>query len=185
MTTSDEELIREYINGSKESFSDLVFRYFKVVYNHAYWICKNKDEAEDITQEVFLKVWNNIRKYKYEYSFKTWLLTIARNTAIDYLRKKKSLVFSDLENVEGENTLIDNIKDEALLADEIFTKIEDAELLQQLLIKISSTQSEVVRLRYGEDLTFEEIAKVLNKNLDTVKSLHRRGLIALRKEVSK
>lgn len=184
MKKSDTQLVIEYKDGDEEVFTELVFRYVKIVYNQAYRLSKNKSDAEDISQEVFLKVWKNIKKYKFEYSFKTWILTITRNTSIDWLRKKRNIVFSDFENETGENVFVENIVDQEMLADELFAKIEDAKMLEEFLEKISLNQSEVLRLRYKDDLSFEEIAKVLNKPIDTVKSLHRRALMAIRQLIN-
>jgi len=142
---------------------------------------ENKQAAEDITQETFIKVWKKIKKYNPDKNFKTWLFTIARNTAIDWLRKKRNLVFSNFENNEGENYLENELVDPNPLPDKILTQTEDQEFVEKLLQQLAPIYREVLILRYNNDLTFEEIAEILDKPLDTVKSQHRRALIILRK----
>jgi RNA polymerase sigma-70 factor (ECF subfamily) len=132
-------------------------------------------------QETFFKVWKNLKKFRQGENFKTWIFTIARNTAIDFLRKRKEYVFSDFENAEGGNYVADTLTDPEPLPDALVETLEREKLLEELLSKISPQYREVLMLRYHEDLTFEEIGKVLDKPLDTVKSQHRRALIELRK----
>jgi RNA polymerase sigma-70 factor (ECF subfamily) len=180
MENTDSQLIDDYLDGNEEALSLLINRHLKMVYNYAYSICKNSSDAEDISQEVFLKVWKKIKKYDPKQNFKTWILTITRNTTIDWLRKKRPLVFSDFENSAGENTFIENITDEEILPDEVFAKVEDAKMLESLLGKISPKEREVLDIRYRQDMTFEEVATILGKPIDTVKSIHRRALIKIR-----
>ena len=98
MERSDSQLMCEYNNGDIAAFVVLVNRYTAHLANFAYRLCGNKSDAEEIVQETFVKVWKSSKKYKPEHNFKSWLFAIARNTAIDYMRKKKMAVFSDFEN---------------------------------------------------------------------------------------
>ena len=89
---NDEQLIAEYLSSEKEEvFRALLNKYTKPVYNFIRQMVRNPTEAEDITQEVFIKVWKNLKKYKLGQNFKTWLFIIAKNSTIDFLRKKKVL----------------------------------------------------------------------------------------------
>lgn len=120
-------------------------------------------------------------------SFKTWIFTIARNTTTDFFRKKKSILFSDLDKstrqdlVEEENSFAENIPDENLLPDEALQKLEDSQFLNKILGKLRPIYQEVLILHYQEEMTFEEIGKILNKPLNTVKSIHRRAILEMRK----
>lgn len=97
MTQSDEELITAYLAGNSKAFTVLVERHLNGVYSYVLRFVGD-EVAEDIVQETFIKAWNNIKKYNAGSSkFKTWLLRIARNTAIDFLRKKKHIPFSEFE----------------------------------------------------------------------------------------
>lgn len=180
MDKTDAKLIAEYLSGDGSAFKQLVERHLKHVYNFLYRLTGNAQDADDITQEVFLKVWKNLRKYKSDHSFKSWLFRIARNAAYDLLRKKKNMVFSDFENQDGENPLLDNITDLNPLPDELVAQAEKKDFVGSILQQLSPKYREVLLLHYNEHLTFEEIGQVLDKPIDTVKSQHRRALIVLR-----
>jgi RNA polymerase sigma factor (sigma-70 family) len=181
---SDGDLIKSYLNGEENSLTLLINRHLKAVYNFVYRLTYNKENAEDITGETFFKVWKNLKKFRQSENFKTWIFTIARNSTIDLLRKKKEYVFSDFEGQDGGNYIADTLTDPEPLADVLVEQLEKTKEIEELLSKISPVHREVLILRYNEELTFEEIGKVLKKPLDTVKSQHRRALISLRKLIN-
>lgn len=187
---SDEEIIVSYKNGDTEAFKTLIARYTAPLYNFAAHLI-NKNDASDIVQEIFIKVWKNIKRFdSQKASFKTWIFTIARNTTTDFLRKRKSLLFSDFEKstrqdlADEENSFAENIPDENLLPDETLQKLQDSEFLNKILEKLRPNHKEVLILHYQEEMTFEEIGKILNKPLNTVKSIHHRAIIEMRKIIS-
>jgi RNA polymerase sigma-70 factor (ECF subfamily) len=181
MERTDQELLRKHIDGDDEALPLLIRRYLKPVYNFTYRLSNNAADAEDITQETFVKVWRHAEKFHPDENFKTWIFTIAHRSAVDLLRKKKQLVFSDFANEDGESNFVDTLRDTEPLADELFKKAEEKALIESALTKLSVTYREVLMLYYTEELTFDEIGKVLGKPLNTVKSQHRRALLALRK----
>ncbi|MDD3284752.1 MAG: RNA polymerase sigma factor [Patescibacteria group bacterium] len=176
----DVELIKKYIKGDKESLDILIKNYFSNIYNFVYNFVYNKTEAEDITQDIFVKMWKNIKKFNQDKNFKSWLFVIAKNTAIDFLRKKKSFVFSEFDNEEGDNILLETIKDEDLIPDEILEKKDLKELLNNAISKLSLSYRTVIILHHVEEMTFREISEILKEPIDTVKSRYRRGIIILR-----
>ena len=114
----DENLVNSYLDGNKEALKEIIDKYTPSLYNYARRIA-NKNDAPDIVSETFIKIWKSLSKFdKQKSSFKTWIFTIIRNTTTDFLRKKKNILFSDLEensdskNEETKNSLIENIKDE-------------------------------------------------------------------------
>jgi len=181
MDKSDQDIVLDYIAGNEKAFSTLVDRHMRSVYTLAYGITQSNADAEDITADTFLKAWKNIKKYKKEFAFKTWLLTIGRNTTLDFLRKRKHSVFSDFENESGENYFAETLTDNnALSALEEFAVSENKKVVADALQKVSGTYREILTLRYGEDMTFEEIAALTGKPMNTVKSQVRRGLLVLK-----
>lgn len=181
MNDKDEELIVKYNEGEEDALRILIDRYTSHIYNFSARFV-GLDNATDIVQEVFIKVWKNMKKFDVsKSSFKTWLFTIARNTTTDYLRKKKMKVFSELDKEDEEFT--ETIKDEVILPSEAMEKLEDKEYLNSLLEKLPKNYKEVLILYYQEEMTFSEIGESLNKSLNTVKSWHRRALIKLREEI--
>lgn len=181
MEKTDTQLITDYLNGEEHTLELLIKRHLKSVYNFVRRFTGNKQDSEDITQEVFLKVWKNIKKYRAGESFKTWLFAIAKNTSIDWLRKKKSLVFSEFEGEDGENALLNTLTDPAPLPFEHIVRMQDKKLLDTALEKLSPMYRAVMLLRYHHHCTFEEIGIILGKPLHTVKSQHRRAIAIMRK----
>ncbi|MFA5188790.1 MAG: sigma-70 family RNA polymerase sigma factor [Patescibacteria group bacterium] len=178
---SDEQLVHNYLKHKDEkSLEILVARYLKPIYGFVYRYTNLLNEAEDITQEVFVKVWRNLKKFDQKRSFKTWLFQIAKNTAIDFLRQKKNIFFSAFETEDGENPLLNTIVDQNPLPMEIFDQKNLAEKLSAAIDLLSEKYRQVIHLRYNNQFTFREIAETLNEPLDTVKSRHRRALIALK-----
>lgn len=180
MDTRDNELIIEYIEGDTEALTEIVARNIGLVYRYAFRMTKDVQQAEDITQETFVKLWRNIHKFDTEKNFRTWLLGIAHNTAIDFLRKRKIFVFSDFNTRDDGNEIIDTLADSTPLPPELFEQVERKELLDRALGEISPMHREVLVLYYVENLTFNEIGEILNKPLNTVKSQHRRAIAELR-----
>jgi len=183
MEKSDELLVQEYISGDDNALKILIDRYTSSIYNFSARFV-GRDYANDIVQEVFIKVWKNLKKFDIKKAgFKTWIFTIARNTITDYLRKKKPILFSDID--KEDETFADNIEDEVILPDEAMAKLEDQEFLNKLLDQIPTKYREVLVLYYQEDMTFNEIGKMLEKPLNTVKSHHRRALLLLKEMLLK
>ena len=178
---TDEEIILEYLGGENGAFREIVERYAAPIYNFAARLA-GTGNAADLSQEVFIKAWKNVKRFDaHKASFKTWLYAIAKNIIIDFLRKKKEMTFSDFPEEED---FAENIPDENLLPVQILEKLEDAKLLNGLLDQLPVDYKIVLSLHYQENMTFDEIGKVLNKPPNTVKSWHRRAILALRTKIS-
>jgi RNA polymerase sigma-70 factor (ECF subfamily) len=180
---NDNELIELYKNGEREALKYLINRYASPLFNFVARLT-DRNDAPDIVQDIFIKVWKNIKKFdSKKASFRTWIFTIARNSVTDFLRKKRNISFSDVnENIDGdENSFEENIESEDLLPDEALQKLEDIETLNETLEKLRPDYLEILVLYYQEEMTFEEIGEVLDKSINTVKSWHRRAILELRK----
>lgn len=177
----DQQLITKYLeDDDANAFEDLLKRYLQPIYNFVYRLTGSED-TQDIVQEVFIKVWKKIASYDSNYSFKSWIFTIARNTAIDWLRKKRNLVFSSLNSSDdSEFSIEDTILDTAPLPEEIFAQKENELLIRKAINSLSPSSKEVLLLHLEEDLTFEEIAKITGRPMNTAKSQYRRALAKLR-----
>jgi RNA polymerase sigma-70 factor (ECF subfamily) len=172
------ELATKSQQGDVSAFDLLVKNNLQLVYNFTYRLCQDEHIASDVAQEVFIKVWKKLHTYNPEKSFKNWLLQITHHTTIDFLRKKKYFSFSELSNEE--NDFADTIADEALLADEIFSKNENFFIVRQALDSLSSAEREIILFHLDQELTFAEISKILHKSLNTIKSSYRRSLLKLK-----
>jgi len=192
---SDQQLITDYLTGDEHSLELLIERYFKPIYGFVYRFVGNVNtqDPEDITQDVFVKVWRHIKKFDKKKSFKTWIFSIAKNTAIDFLKKKRTIPFSEFsarggsafggENADGENVLSEKLVDPSPLPHELLERKEIGDILAKAMEKLSLKYRMVLFLRHNDHFTFREIAESLGEPIDTVKSQHRRALIMLKKEI--
>jgi RNA polymerase sigma-70 factor (ECF subfamily) len=177
--------VGDYLVGQEEAMPVLINRHYKSVYRFVFGLVVDESIAEDITQDVFVKVWKKIKSYNAKYSFKTWLFSIARNTAIDYLRKKKDIAFSMFDNEAGDNIIIDTLADDAPWPEESLSRLEDVDLFKETLKKLPPLYREVLVLRYTNGLSIEEISEVLKRPVETVKSQHRRGILHLKRLITR
>lgn len=178
---TDSQLITLYLEGNHKAFDGLINRHSQAVYRFTFKLLSNSDDAHDVTQESFIKVWKHIKKFDLDKSFKTWIFSIARNAALDKLRKKRSVSFSSLD--EDEKSFDANIPDDQLLPHEIFEQKEKVELVKSALESIPFDQKTTILLHHGEEMTFEEISEIVGKPMNTVKSQYRRALISLKKYI--
>jgi RNA polymerase sigma-70 factor (ECF subfamily) len=182
---TDTQLIGQYLEGNQKAFETIINRYAQPIFRFTYKLTNNKDTAHDITQETIIKLWKNIKKFDTSKNIKAWLFTIAKNTTLDYLRKNKNLNFSDLNNTYDSNDddFAQNIEDSEPLQFEIFEKNENIEMVQKALETLSVENKMIVLLKNGEEMTFDEIATVVEKPMNSVKSQYRRSLISLKKYI--
>lgn len=173
---SDEQLVAKYLKKDEKALEEIVGRYLPLIFGFVKKYTGNQDNASDITQEVFVKVWKNIRSFDQAKSFRTWIFTIAKRTAIDELRKQKAIPFSALQ----ENGFEDLIVDESLsILDQIFLQQQSKELTLALA-RLPVNYNSIIKLRADDDLSFREIANKLKEPLNTIKSRYRRGLALLK-----
>ncbi|QTL97743.1 sigma-70 family RNA polymerase sigma factor [Iocasia frigidifontis] len=185
---SDKELIKKFRNNDESAFEELVLRYQKKVYNTVLRMLSNLDDASDITQEIFIKVYQNLEKFKGQSSFSTWLFSIAGNHCRDELRKRqKELKHSSLDSIAEERKETERVSDnnsnyqpeERSIQNEQFRDIEIA------LSKLSIEYRESLVLRDIQGFTYDEISKILGLPAGTVKSRLSRARRKLRDELSK
>lgn len=177
---SDEQLVTKYLKGDEKAFEILIKRYLKPIFNFSFRFVGNSEDAQDITQEVFVKVWRHLKKFDKNKKFKTWIFTIAKNICLDWLRKKQTISFSELKYNGDNKFFVENIPDNHSLLHEVLEKIDLENFLNKALEKLSPEYKMVLFLRYNNHLKFREIAEILEKPLNTVKSYHQRALILLR-----
>jgi len=182
-TKTDNELIVACKSHDEQAFRELMGRYMRQIFNFAKQYSKTTEDAEDITQDTFLKVWKYIKRYNYDRPFKPWLYMIARNTALDFLKKKKALPFSELDNIENDLSFTDTVVDNEPSPDELFANSAITRELSKVMESIHPDHRAILIMHYHEDMTFNEIATVVDKPINTVKSWHRRALIQLQKKL--
>ncbi len=162
--------------GDEQAYAMLLDRYNKSVYHMVLKMVRNVDDAEDLTIEAFAKAFKNLHRFKKDYTFSTWLFRIATNNAIDFIRKKRLNTMSlntSFTDDNGEAVSID-VKDGNLNPQEEAIKSQKIELIQMFVTKLPAKYQRLVRLRYFQELSYDEIAKELEAPLGTVKAqLHR------------
>jgi len=167
---------RATVDGDERAFADLMERYRKPVYHMILKMVRNVDDAEDLTMEAFAKAFRNLHKFKKDFTFSTWLFRIATNNTIDFIRKKKLETFSlntSFTDDSGDSVTID-VPDKNLTPDEEAIKTQKIALVRMFVDKLPAKYQRLVRLRYFDELSYDEIAKEIEAPLGTVKAqLHR------------
>lgn len=175
------ELTKKAAFGDMDAFSELYNCSYNDVYHTVRTLIKDEDMVQDVIQESYIKCFKNLGQLKKNESFIIWMKKIAVNTAKNYLRKKKPINFSELENESG--VIVAGIPDEdkECLPDLIAEQREAARLLEEILSHLDEEQLRVVRLFYYEQMSVKEIADLLSCNENTVKS----RLFYARKKIEK
>lgn len=160
-------------NGDQKAYAELLSRYRESVYFMMLRMCNNKDDAEDLTIEAFGRAFKRLEQYTPNFAFSTWLFKIASNNAIDFLRNKKKnnslSLDSKMENDEGQE-FSKNIKSPTLDPEENIIKKQKIDVLRDVVEKLKPRYKELVKMRYYEELSYEEIAAKLDLPVGTVKA---------------
>lgn len=163
---SDDELVKQILLGDETAAEKLIKRYYASILRYCKWHCSSSEAAEDLTQETFFRLFKNISGYTGRNKFKAYLYTIANHLCIDESRKTLVYPLEAEENLACEHYEI--------------LRVEDKAEINSLLSVLSSEQKETVILRFGEQLSFEEIAKVMGCNMRTAQSRVRSALKMMR-----
>lgn len=174
-------LVRRCIAGEAAAWEEIVQRYHKRIYNICYRFSGSPDQAQDLTQEVFIKMYGSLKSYDSQRAaFMTWMTTITRNLLVDYFRKSKQDRATDsLDTVPSEHEdampLSERIPDRTPTPDATVQSRETKEAVHRALQKLSPDLREAVILRDLQDMDYREIATVLRVPEGTVKSRINRG----------
>ncbi len=180
---SDKQLIERYFKEDEAAFEVLVKRYLPLVYGFSRRFTGDPEKAADIAQETFVKAWRSLKKFDTAKSFKTWLFAIAKNTALDWLRRRTDIPFSVYEREDAETSFIESIADNAEPLEVLLARKYAAESARRAAGSLPKYYAEVLLLRDDEALTFREISELLRTPLNTVKSRYRRALLLLREQL--
>ena len=173
-------LVQQTLSGDEQAFEVIVQLYTKPLYSFVFLVVHERDLAEDIVQETFIKAWKNLTRFDQKRHFKTWLYTIAKNSAFDAMKKKKALPFSTFADQEG-NLPFENMSDNSVEMLEVLSHEERLLVLDQALADLPVTYRTLLLLVYREDFDLKEAALILNEPYNTVKSRHKRGIAQLQK----
>ena len=166
---SDAELVALVADGDERAFGELLGRHQDAVYGFARRMLRDAHEAEDVAQETFLRLYRTSAHYRPEASLRTYLLRITKNICIDHHRKKRPELMDQVPEMADEQTPLD------LLEDAI-----DAERLEKAIDKLPANQRAALLLRHTQQLSYQEIAQVMEHSVSAVESLLVRARRTLR-----
>ena len=184
---SDEELVRRCqaeLPHNTQSYELLVQRHMNRIYAIVYRVVSNQEEAEDITQEIFLKIYHHVRNFEQHASFPTWLYRIATNSALDALdkqkRRRENNFFAKGQRSAKQEEDIDQVNLQASTKEgpeEKILQMELRECINQVLKKLNREQAHLLVMRDFEELSYDEITQILEVGLSAVKMrIHRARL---------
>ena len=173
---TDAELYKEFLNGNEEAFNNIIRKYRKPLISFIMRFIKNIEVAEDIAQDTFVYVLMNKTEYDFKYSLKTYLYTIAKCRAINYLKRERKVVSYDEAYMrEKEETYID----------EDLIKEEDKKEIYEAIGKLKKSYQIVIYLKDIEGLKYKEISRILNKTVPQLKMMTHRARKSLEKTMRK
>lgn len=171
-----QDIVKKLKTGDTEAWNMLVESFSKKVYNLALNFAGNKDDAADMTQEIFLKIYNNIDKFEEERNFSSWLMKLSKNYCIDFWRKNKS----SRQNVElDENLYTNSVHHQALTPEDSLIQKNDITYLRQKLQQLPPDLRSLIIMRDIQDYSYQEISESLDIPLGTTKSRINRARLKL------
>jgi RNA polymerase sigma-70 factor, ECF subfamily len=176
----ENELVLLAQTGNDQALEELVKINLPAVYRLCLGILHDEDLAQDAAQDAFVKVWRNLKKIDPQGNFRGWVMEIAKNTSLDYLKKKKATPFSAFETEDGANALLETVASDSASPAELAENSLLRELLDKATSRLSPAYQKVLNLYYQKGLNFREISEEISEPLHTVKSRHRRAISNLR-----
>lgn len=182
---SDQELINRYLSGNEASLEQLIHRHKSKVFSYILMVVKNKQHADDIFQDTFIKVIHTLRSgsYKEEGKFIQWVMRIAHNLVIDHFRKSRRIPI--VESLNGEGNVLDNLR---VYDDSIEDRMINEQIhndVRSLIEYLPPEQRDVLVMRHYADMSFKDIAEQTDVSINTALGRMRYALINLRKMIEK
>ena len=169
VSAPDRELVATAARGLEGSFEELVKRYQRPISAYVYRMVGDYDAALDLTQEIFIKIYGSLSRYRPEFKFSTWIYKIAHNAAIDHLRRN-----AGRERSLSSGTEVDHydlpIESDALTPEQQSERKERRAQIEKVVSSLPTAYRELIVLRHSHDLTYEEIVEVSGLPLGTVKN---------------
>ena len=173
---ADSALVERALGGADASFEELVRRYQRPIVSYVYRMIGDYEAALDLTQDVFIKVYGSLARYRSEYKFSTWIYRIAHNAAIDYLRRTGPRT----QELETEDGYARPIPSGSMTPEQESERKERCAEIEDVVRALPPAYRELIILRHGHDLSYDEIAEVTGLPLGTVKNRIFRAREAMR-----
>jgi RNA polymerase sigma-70 factor, ECF subfamily len=168
-SVADCDLVATAVHGGEGSFEELVRRYQRPISAYVYRMVGNYESALDLTQEIFIKVYNSLERYRAEFKFSTWIYKIAHNAAVDHLRRSATREQSLVIGPEGDQFDLP-IESSRLSPEQESERRERRGEIETVVRALPANYRELVILRHSQDLSYEEIVEVTGLPLGTVKN---------------
>jgi RNA polymerase sigma factor (sigma-70 family) len=165
----DEDIIRLVIEGDSELYSEIIDRYSSKVYSTAYSYTHSQEEAKDLVQEILIKTYNNLKSFKADSKFSTWLYRVAVNTCIDWSRKRKSKAVMTVMSFE-DTDIFEIITTDAEGPEELLLRQENVEVVRNAVGDLPEIYKTVLILYYFEELQVQEICNILDIPRKTIET---------------
>jgi len=166
---ADRDLVASAVTGLEGSFEELVRRYQRPIAAYVYRMVGNYESALDLTQEIFIKVYSSLERYRAEFKFSTWIYKIAHNAAVDHLRRTATREQSLVVGVEGDEFDLP-IESGRLSPEQESEQRERRVEIETVVRALPGNYRELIVLRHSQDLSYEEIVEVTGLPLGTVKN---------------
>ena len=174
-------IIKQVLGGDADAFEHIVKKYEKKVYNLALRYLKNRDDALDLSQEVFIQVYKNLAQFRGDSRFSTWIYRVTYNKCVDMLRKTQKLRRNVVMSTDDENFF--ETRDRRASIEEDYEGRETLVTVMKIIDTLPSEQRDVVILRYIKDLSYSQIADVLEIAEGTVKSRLNRARLKIKEQL--
>jgi RNA polymerase sigma-70 factor (ECF subfamily) len=180
---TDAQLVSDYIQGNEKSLESLIYKHKSKIYNFIFSKVFDRDNAEDIFQETFIKVIKTLKNgtYKEEGKFLSWVMRISHNLIIDFFRKSNRI--PKFESSSEDYDIFHFIKDSSPNAENILINQQIVNDLQKLILELPEDQKEVLNMRLYKDMSFKEISESTGVSINTALGRMRYAILNLRKMV--
>lgn len=172
-TLTEAELVERAVAGDCTAFGEIYTRYLDAIYRYVYYRVYDADDAEDLTENVFLKAWQGISEYKdIGLRFSCWLYRIAHNTVIDFHRRRKADPCAEKQALQDDTMMPSHLI-------RSLSDMEDASALAQAISQLSEEEQQIIMLRFVEGFSHAEVAAIMGKTEGACRMLQNRTLVAL------
>jgi RNA polymerase sigma-70 factor (ECF subfamily) len=166
---TDGDLIESAVSGQAAGFEELVRRYQRPITSYVYRMLGDYESSLDVTQEVFIKVYNSLHKYSFDYKFSTWIYRIAHNASVDHMRRNSITPQSlEVENEDGSFQI--QLESRAASPEQERERSEWRSEIEMVVKGLPAVYRDLILLRHSRDLSYDEIAEVTGLPLGTVKN---------------
>jgi len=181
---SDNDLVEIIRKKNQERYSEIVDRYQKKLFVYIYRLIGNREEAEDLLQDVFVKAYKNLNSYDTSRKFSSWIYRIAHNESVNYIKRKSLKKFISWETIVSTKDKLDSSSEEEG-ADKAWIRKEVSKEVNEAIGKLPFKYKQVLTLRYYSDQSYEEIAEILGRPVNTVGTLINRAKKKLAEEIKR